>query len=693
MSLASQPDNDYFEDVVLAGRQSEVTMAALPGFTAAPLSESLAPGEQLDSLRTEPELSLDEPPPQPLGGGGKPAQQKRGKRRKRRSERTSESERRSESETAERTASESSQQGESVSVLEKTQSKPEMSAGGKQQRNRRRKTKSHSSGGDPADSSGVSTAPAKATALADPLTKACAASASQTPQSAISPAAPSPATPPATPPTASPAATSSEPPSPQTPSDSLPSSPEHGPTFRPDDQGKRYAALNQQHGVDDMLPARPVFLAHACHVCKRLHSKQCRLKSCGSCRLVAYCSAEHQRAHWPLHRALCKVVTRQMRKLGTDHLYREALNVVNPEKWKQIRFKHMTVCEEMLSRPMEAYEKEMFLYPRACDTCHETTPELLHTCHQCHSVSYCCDAHLRKMHSKFCKDLRLLVDIHCYQNEHGVCDPMLPDKMLTTYENLPPNIREFLVVSMLGPVKAYGMGNIELAVLSEFASYPLTLLYALQNIPVTEAAHISRQTELTVHVVGAEFSAECDTITKWDVFLLNVLPGLRKLHVVFIGPELEIAGSRPGVTEEDFTCEPCRGAGKRFTCEFQPNTYYHQYCRSPQFRPPGVICAFNAGIYRTTGHERRDSWLDTIPYLVPDAGVPLILTAYTLLECPQDVARIQQEHKVDVLLPPMKNPYRSTRPAQNFLNEHDSPLIYKNQYVACLTAASAKPRK
>ncbi|KAF0290872.1 hypothetical protein FJT64_010942 [Amphibalanus amphitrite] len=53
--------DDYFEDVVLAGRQSDVTMAALRGFTASPLSEGLAPGEQLDSLRTEPDLELSEP--------------------------------------------------------------------------------------------------------------------------------------------------------------------------------------------------------------------------------------------------------------------------------------------------------------------------------------------------------------------------------------------------------------------------------------------------------------------------------------------------------------------------------------------------------------------------------------------------------------------------------------------------------
>ena len=459
--------------------------------------------------------------------------------------------------------------------------------------------------------------------------------------------------------------------------------------FLPEDEGRTYASLMQQGA--DMLPARPVFTAHACHVCKRLHTKQHRLKSCGSCRLIAYCSAEHQRAHWPLHRALCKVITRRMRHLGTDHLYREALNVSSAEQWKKIRFKHMAVCEEMLGRPMEAYEKEMFLYPRACDTCHETNPEKLHTCANCHSVSFCCEEHLRKNHCKYCKDLRTLLEIHSYQNSHGVCEPALPETVLDEYETLPPHIRELLVVGLLGPHRAMALGPVPLAVLSDYASYPLTILYALQNIPTPPEAHISQLTQLTIHVVGAEHATDCHPLSRWGAFLLHLLPRLRRLHVVFIGRELEAAGGRPGVTQRDFTSAACRAAGRQLICELQPSTAYHTYCRSPQFRPPHVIAAFNAGLHRFAGHERRDTWRETIPHLVRD-GVPLILTGYTLLECPQDVARIQQEQKVDVLLPPMKNPYRSTRPQQNFLNEHEAPVVFKNQYVACLTAA-AKARK
>ena len=476
MSLSSQPEQ-YFEDVVLAARKSSTTMAELPGFTAAPLSERLAPGEQLDSLRTEPELEPEEPSDSHKAG------KKRQRRRRRRSDRTSESDRKSESEpvpparpeavvggTVPGLAPEETENdGETIPAKATSVNSAENGAEPKSQQKsskprhqRRKKTKSTSSNGEPTENG---------TVLHE---TAAASTASSNHVQAATKVAPIPEAPAASPTTAKPAvkatsvsSTAGSESQPSSPEHLIGSSPEHeGTQFVPDDSGRQYASLLQQD-TDTMLPARPVFLAHACFVCKRLHGKQCRLKSCGSCRLVAYCSATHQRAHWPLHRALCKVITKRMKKLDTDHLYREAHNVTSHEQWKQIRFKHMTVCEDMLGRSMEAYEKEMFLYPRACETCHETTPEKLHTCHSCHSVSYCSEEHLRKNHAKFCKDLRLLVDIHTYQNQHGVCDPLLPDKMLTTYEQLASNIREFLVVSMLGPVKACAMGNIELAVLSE----------------------------------------------------------------------------------------------------------------------------------------------------------------------------------------------------------------------------------
>ena len=44
-----------------------------------------------------------------------------------------------------------------------------------------------------------------------------------------------------------------------------------------------------------------------CAVCKGTHtSAGTALKSCGLCRLVHYCSPEHQRQDWALHKQTCK---------------------------------------------------------------------------------------------------------------------------------------------------------------------------------------------------------------------------------------------------------------------------------------------------------------------------------------------------------------------------------------------------
>ena len=64
-------------------------------------------------------------------------------------------------------------------------------------------------------------------------------------------------------------------------------------------------------------------------------------------------------------------------------------------------------------------------------------------------------------------------------------------------------------------------------------------------------------------------------------------------------------------------------------------------------------------------------------------GVPLILTAYTAAEAPMDLKRLEEisVQPVDVLVPPTRNPYRSSRPCRNFVSEEESPLMFKNQFI------------
>ena len=133
---------------------------------------------------------------------------------------------------------------------------------------------------------------------------------------------------------------------------------------------------------------------------------------------------------------------------------------------------------------------------------------------------------------------------------------------------------------MLGPMGAMVMGKESFTMLSELASYPLTVLYGIQQAAAAVASSadlksVEERTSLVVHVVGAELAFDCNNLSKWDVFLLNVIPGLRSLYISFSGPELTNVPA--GTWDEDLRCPHCIHNSKQFVCHFQPDIFYHNY--------------------------------------------------------------------------------------------------------------------
>ena len=92
---------------------------------------------------------------------------------------------------------------------------------------------------------------------------------------------------------------------------------------------------------------------------------------------------------------------------------------------------------------MQPYEREMFLYPRACATCHLDDGSVLSQCNQCQSVFYCCDQHLPSDHADHCKDLKLLLDLNVEQSKKGRIDCMLPHELLKKFEEFPSSLKVF----------------------------------------------------------------------------------------------------------------------------------------------------------------------------------------------------------------------------------------------------------
>jgi splicing suppressor protein 51 len=213
---------------------------------------------------------------------------------------------------------------------------------------------------------------------------------------------------------------------------------------------------------------------------------------------------------------------------------------------------------------------------------------------------------------------------------------------------------------------------IEVALLSELLTCPLTLLYALEKL------RTSVKKNVVVHVVGAG-AFECTFIKKWEI-ILHCLPQLSCLDIIFIGPEVEQRSETICVL-----CADCQQKGRELATHFQTGKLYHQYASSETFLLPDIIVAFNCGLHEYEG-TKSDTWSQSLPYLVKFDHIPLILTSYTGDEAYKDVARILKCRKdpLTVYLKCSKNPFASRRPYRDWDSEN-SDVFFQNYFITLVT--------
>ncbi|XP_049539497.1 uncharacterized protein LOC125953767 [Anopheles darlingi] len=128
-------------------------------------------------------------------------------------------------------------------------------------------------------------------------------------------------------------------------------------------------------------------------------------------------------------------------------------------------------------------------------------------------------------------------------------------------------------------------------------------------------------------------------------------------------------------------CRTCRLKCRVVAFDFQSRTMYHDYRRSSSYQRPNLICFFNPGLHRTTGYAGIDTWPETIR-AATEPGCPILVTAYTELESPLDLDRLQREsvRPLKIVQEPAVNPFGSKRPDRNFISDETAPMIFKNYY-------------
>jgi mitochondrial splicing suppressor protein 51 len=130
-------------------------------------------------------------------------------------------------------------------------------------------------------------------------------------------------------------------------------------------------------------------------------------------------------------------------------------------------------------------------------------------------------------------------------------------------------------------------------------------------------------------------------------------------------------------------CRHCRQKSppRAVKFDFQCQTFYHDFANSAAYTKPDLICFFNPGLHRHTGYSNYDTWPRTIKAATASKQ-PIIVTAYTKLEVPLDLERLDQEsdRTLTIVQEPTLNRFASQRPERNFISDELSPMIFKNYY-------------
>ena len=221
------------------------------------------------------------------------------------------------------------------------------------------------------------------------------------------------------------------------------------------------------------------------------------------------------------------------------------------------------------------------------------------------------------------------------------------------------------------------------ASLSYMATVPLTTLFAIQK----SCEDWRVKNNISIHIIGAEFHFECWNFRVWEKMFLHYLPALTSMTLTFTGPELQVPPVLVRLLKKVKMCNQCRTSGHSINVTFNQEKLYHEVDDSMELTRPDVICLFNPGLYRETGFNGRDTWPMTIRKFC-EKKIPVVITAYTEKEIPQDIARIKSVNDVQIILEPQKNPFAALKPDRNFVSDDTVPLMYKNNFVTIIKGIS-----
>lgn len=273
--------------------------------------------------------------------------------------------------------------------------------------------------------------------------------------------------------------------------------------------------------------SRHFFYPNICHVCN-CHDSQVPLKKCGNCKMIYYCSQEHQKVHWPLHKAFCKNIS--------------SLTLVSKDKNIDTKMNLIISMEKKMKRKLEPYENEMIEYQKFCEVCLEEDVNSLENCPRCPHANFCKDHQEDPAHDEFCSLYK-----KCYLLDYYAIifhEMPIPRMMEFTPRDskivsLPNSMQDYMDIYFKSRENSkfnFPAEDVKIYVSQHFTR-PLTVIHAMGKIDFN---YESQSDELIIHVMGASIREE-KSLIEWEI-LFHWLPKAMKIKVVLIGPDLSHAG-------------------------------------------------------------------------------------------------------------------------------------------------------
>ncbi|CAG8647854.1 11736_t:CDS:1 [Funneliformis caledonium] len=414
----------------------------------------------------------------------------------------------------------------------------------------------------------------------------------------------------------------------------------------------------------------------ACSNCRKTcnEANVTSLLRCARCRMSHYCSKECQKADFQFHKVFCLAIE----ELSNNEQAWYSCNGLELE-WNKRKIYQMQLLGFILDRDLNNYERLAWLNQPKCQICFKCpkdlkTSQALIPCSNCQVVFCCCPEHWKKHRSKhddLCETYQIMTD--CERIRY------LPDQSLWAPEDYdenklyPPLPKDWNGYFKWRKASIIPQRNDSFCrVITNTLSLPLTILSALSRFYTHDQLHSIN--DLVIHIVGAN-QYELSALMTFEE-IMHVLPDLKVLHLVMIGPEMT-----PKHHGFPLRCCPrCTTENRMRVISMYP-MIYHEFANSSDYSQPHLAIGFNKDL----GEDDFELWKPTIEFLL-DKNLPCAFTSYSKKEAIEDV-RIIKELGALILVGAKENKWSSNMP---LVEPQEVDKFYYNNFYRTLFQGRAK---